>query len=412
MSSRVVCRVASLLLAAASCVSAPRPGRAADSPDSPVTPAAGFRYAERLRFAPSAALGGLDYSPDGEIIVYENESGEIRVHAPGGPRTLTRFEPAVFGSFIVLAPGGGAVVFSESTEHNVYRVPIDGGERVLLDHIRYAFDLAFDADGRGFVSAPGQSGGNSIRLLDSEPESESKEVVVNIPLYSGPVAFDGGGSLYYATSNPGAEEGQSILRFPGDLLDSALEGNPLDASDGEVVATGLNHSIYGMRLEGGKFLITDLGFTTGTGALYSLDPSAGYEESLVATFQLPAGLLSPSYVAFRPGTRQFAPGAGPAGGSITVAFSDFSTIVAVGEIVPELHFVRGRVNGDAAVDIADAVALLAYLFSGGDAPEIPEASDVNDDGTVDLSDPIYLLDYLFKGGPAVPPPFPEAGPDA
>ncbi|MBI4601638.1 MAG: hypothetical protein HY721_06720 [Planctomycetes bacterium] len=74
-------------------------------------------------------------------------------------------------------------------------------------------------------------------------------------------------------------------------------------------------------------------------------------------------------------------------------------------------FVRGAVNGDAAVDISDAVLLLSFLFLGSKGPPCLDAGDVNDDGTRDISDPIHLLEHLFGGGPAPPAPFPEAGED-
>jgi hypothetical protein len=71
-------------------------------------------------------------------------------------------------------------------------------------------------------------------------------------------------------------------------------------------------------------------------------------------------------------------------------------------------FVRGDANGDGAVDISDAVALLEYLFLGGTEPQPLEAGDFNGIQDLDVSDSIYLLTYLFLGGPQPPPPFPEA----
>lgn len=73
-------------------------------------------------------------------------------------------------------------------------------------------------------------------------------------------------------------------------------------------------------------------------------------------------------------------------------------------------FVRGNVNGDATVDISDAVYLLAFLFQSGAVP-VPtiEAGDSNDDGGVDVSDSVYLLAYLFTDGPEPPAPFPLPG---
>ncbi len=76
---------------------------------------------------------------------------------------------------------------------------------------------------------------------------------------------------------------------------------------------------------------------------------------------------------------------------------------------PEL-FRRGFVNGDAALDLADAVAVLFHLF-GGLPVDCLDAADAGDDGQVDLTDAIYLLRYLFLAEAAPPEPFAACGPD-
>jgi len=75
-------------------------------------------------------------------------------------------------------------------------------------------------------------------------------------------------------------------------------------------------------------------------------------------------------------------------------------------------FLRGDANGSGNVDIADAIATLAYLFSAGTAPGCLDAADVNDDGVVNLADPVSALAYLFSGGSVpIAPPFPDPGYD-
>jgi hypothetical protein len=59
----------------------------------------------------------------------------------------------------------------------------------------------------------------------------------------------------------------------------------------------------------------------------------------------------------------------------------------------------GDANADGAVDISDAVFLIAYIFSGGPAPSPLNAADVNCDLAVDISDAVYLIAYIFSGGP-------------
>jgi uncharacterized protein (TIGR02145 family) len=60
--------------------------------------------------------------------------------------------------------------------------------------------------------------------------------------------------------------------------------------------------------------------------------------------------------------------------------------------------VCGDANADGAVDISDVVFLIAYIFSGGDAPQPLLAGDANYDSAVDISDVVYLIAYIFSGG--------------
>ena len=73
-------------------------------------------------------------------------------------------------------------------------------------------------------------------------------------------------------------------------------------------------------------------------------------------------------------------------------------------------FVRGDINDDSVINIADAVAGLTYLFNGGPAGCI-DAVDTNDDGQANVADGVYLLGFLFSGGAAPPAPSPNCGSD-
>lgn len=64
------------------------------------------------------------------------------------------------------------------------------------------------------------------------------------------------------------------------------------------------------------------------------------------------------------------------------------------------QFVCGDANGDASVNVGDAVHLIAYVFKGGPAPDPLDAGDANYDGQVNVGDAVYLIAYVFKGGPA------------
>lgn len=74
------------------------------------------------------------------------------------------------------------------------------------------------------------------------------------------------------------------------------------------------------------------------------------------------------------------------------------------------EFMRGDTNGDARIDLGDAVGILHYLFSGG-VTNCLDVVDANDDGGVDVSDPVSLLGYLFLGTNRPPEPFISRGVD-
>jgi hypothetical protein len=69
---------------------------------------------------------------------------------------------------------------------------------------------------------------------------------------------------------------------------------------------------------------------------------------------------------------------------------------------PELacRWQHGDANGDGAVDISDAVYLIAYIFSGGSAPSPLLSGDANCDRSVDISDVVFLIAHIFSGGSA------------
>ena len=73
------------------------------------------------------------------------------------------------------------------------------------------------------------------------------------------------------------------------------------------------------------------------------------------------------------------------------------------------RFIRGDTSADGKVDLADAVTILGFLFSGGITLGCPDAADANADGVLDIADAIRLLDMLFLGGQMVPPPYPACG---
>ena len=74
-------------------------------------------------------------------------------------------------------------------------------------------------------------------------------------------------------------------------------------------------------------------------------------------------------------------------------------------------FVRGDVNNDRNLDIADVVALTNWLFGAGPAATCEDAADANDDGTPNIADAVFLMNAVM-GIVAISQPFPDCGYDS
>jgi hypothetical protein len=60
----------------------------------------------------------------------------------------------------------------------------------------------------------------------------------------------------------------------------------------------------------------------------------------------------------------------------------------------------GDADGDRVITIADAVFLVAYIFSGGPAPKPEAIGDADCDSVITIADVVYLVAYIFSAGPA------------
>ncbi len=82
--------------------------------------------------------------------------------------------------------------------------------------------------------------------------------------------------------------------------------------------------------------------------------------------------------------------------SIAAATAGERSVRALGSFTLTGHL-RGDVNQDGAVNVADLTILVDFLFRSGELPEPLEVSDVNNDGSVNILDLTKLVDYIFRG---------------
>jgi len=373
-------------------------------PAAAATPAAVWQIppgftASQADIAPgSAFVGGLALAPNGDALVFD---GEAVVRIAAGTRTELHRPPAgTWGSFLTLEPSGDSVLFGESMEGTIRRIPLAGGAPALVETIAGNFDLAFDAAGRAFVSAPVDMATNGVWLADLDPATSAR-LVATVPNASGPLAFLPSGDLLVATA--GWKIPSDLLIFPRAALEAAIAGEPIGASAARILASGLPGA-YGLAVDAaGRAFVSE----SAVGSILLVEP-----DGAVSTFAAPAeGIFAaPTYLVLRPGDRAFRAGAGPAAGELLFVSSDFATFNVLTRVIAELHFVRGEVNGDGRIDIADPVWILGALY-GGLPLRIADAADVNDNGILELSDPIHLLNHLFRSGEPPAAPYPAPGPD-
>jgi len=69
----------------------------------------------------------------------------------------------------------------------------------------------------------------------------------------------------------------------------------------------------------------------------------------------------------------------------------------VGFIKDLQHYTWGDFNSSGSTDIDDVMALVAYIFTQGVAPDVWNSADSNGDGAVDIDDVMALVGWIFQG---------------
>jgi len=62
------------------------------------------------------------------------------------------------------------------------------------------------------------------------------------------------------------------------------------------------------------------------------------------------------------------------------------------------EYICGDANGDADVNVSDAVWIINYVFVNGAPPDPLESGDANCDGDVNVSDAVWIINFVFING--------------
>jgi len=150
---------------------------------------------------PDAILNptGIAFGPDGNMYVTNRAEGEVYVVSPSG------INP-VFASGLRVATGiafdGNGVMYVGDRSGTIFRVPefATVEEFATLEPSVAAYHLAFGADGRLYVSAPGLASSDAIYAIDNDGVVEKFAIGFGRPQG---LAFDREGYLYAAACHGG-----------------------------------------------------------------------------------------------------------------------------------------------------------------------------------------------------------------
>jgi hypothetical protein len=163
-------------------------------------------------------------------------------------------------------------------------------------------------------------------------------------------------------SRSALNEGYTLHIINDDLVDGTLAGG----YDDTVIVIGPNGGYTCEIIDGA--LPDGLSLSAGTGVISGLALEQG-------TFQFTVRATSKVYTTYK------------------------DSVVYVIDIGDPVEQRPGDANIDSKVDVGDAVYIINFVFTGGDAPIVPNWADVNGDCEINVGDAVHMINYIFKGGP-------------
>lgn len=161
--------------------------------------------------------------------------------------------------------------------------------------------------------------------------------------------------------------------------------------------------LQGILGAGGEDKITSIDLDRDGGGKWTMRGTVSADVQSIRVAGATAGITWPNASSwiFRGGPQHL-------GRPLLVEFLDADQEVHTALTVHPIQYVRGDVNGDGFITLADPISGLNHLFAG--ASITCEAGfDANASGTTDLADAIRILMLLFGGQSDLPPPYPTCG---
>lgn len=289
-------------------------------------------YAVQNIFATNAGIGGFDVADDGSIVMilgsggYGSAASSLVRWDPVGNSftTLHSFSDSPFGSFVEVigstAYFGQSGVFGDSLSktNRIMSVGLDGSG-LTTNLILQNYAAAQDPSGRLFFT--GNPNSNAVFLISGTGTNRA----VEMPTYSGGLAFATNGDLYIAQTTASFQN--NLFRFsPAQVSNAIALGVALQPSAGAQVGTNLPGSSY-LAADSDA----DIFFPDFSGNLYAFDTASG----TASTFgSVTGGFAAAGILQFDAGAGDFEAFTANSGTlyALLTDFGSFNQIVAISAI--------------------------------------------------------------------------------
>jgi hypothetical protein len=258
------------------------------------TPASGYSVTSAASPAFAAPMTTL---PGGDFVTFDGQNVDRWTAQGAFVQTLGTFAPSVFPSFAVTSPSGTSVIVGESSNQKLFVVPLSGTGPTQLAQLTFNYDATFSPGGELFVSAStGNFGpGNDIYKVGIPGGALTPIAHVSGP--SGPIAFDAGGALHYATQSnsfPAPAGSTDVIRWSA----AQVAGGGLTNANATIVCAALDGGAsLALDPSTQKFYIAETSFLLGTNRVRRVGTSQANSPIVVD-----AGSLSIYGMQFLPGT--------------------------------------------------------------------------------------------------------------
>lgn len=116
-------------------------------------------------------------------------------------QNLDTFPSYVYASFVVIDPTETFAIVGESSNMDLFRVPLDGSGKGWLANLVFNYDAAFE-DASHVIVSQSIGWGNPNNLVRLNVDTGATQLVASVDGPSGPVAVDASGALFYGTVSP------------------------------------------------------------------------------------------------------------------------------------------------------------------------------------------------------------------